>query len=107
MYDVKAKEIFDDFACLNFPDNKIPDFFEPAILINKKYLFLKETINSKNKSSKYLGVSFRANRNKYRAYISINNKVINLGHFYNEIDAAKAYNKKVIELGLDRKLNKI
>jgi hypothetical protein len=53
---------------------------------------------SKNASSKYFGVSLRKNENKWRAQISIDGNQSSLGSFEKEIDAAKAYNKKAIEL---------
>lgn len=46
---------------------------------------------SKNgSSSKYIGVSYYKNYNKWVAQIKVNNKKINLGYFINEIEAAKA-----------------
>ena len=53
---------------------------------------------SKNKSSKYKGVSLRKNTKKYRACIHINKKRYDLGSFNNEDDAARAYNIKAKEL---------
>jgi hypothetical protein len=51
-----------------------------------------------NASSKYLGVGFEKDRGKWTARIRVNNKGIRLGSFNNEKDAAKAYDKKAIEL---------
>lgn len=45
---------------------------------------------SKNGNSKYVGVSFRKDKNKYRAYIFNNYKQITLGHFKTEIEAVIA-----------------
>jgi len=46
-----------------------------------------------NKTSKYKGVC-KANENKkFRAYIGINQKIIHIGYFKNEIEAAKAYDE--------------
>ena len=45
--------------------------------------------NSKKKSSKYNGVSFKKKLNKWQAYIYEGNKQKYLGVFENEIDAAK------------------
>jgi phage anti-repressor protein len=50
------------------------------------------------KSSKYIGVTFSKQVNKYKALIVYNKKQICLGSFENELDAAKAYNKRAIEL---------
>lgn len=52
----------------------------------------------KNHTSVYKGVSWQKSRNKWFAVIGINGKTYNLGRYNNEIDAAKAYNKKAIEL---------
>ena len=46
--------------------------------------------SAKNSSSKHVGVCFRKDSKKWRAYIRVNNKNINIGTFVNEIDAAKA-----------------
>ena len=48
--------------------------------------------------SKYKGVSFSKSNNKWRAMIHYNYKSLHLGYYINEIDAAKAYNKKAQEL---------
>jgi hypothetical protein len=42
-------------------------------------------------SSRYKGVSWRADRNKWTAYICPDRKKINLGVFNSEEDAARAY----------------
>lgn len=46
-----------------------------------------------NNKSGYKGVSFRPDRNKFRATIYQNKKQTHLGYFDSVIDAAKAYNK--------------
>lgn len=53
------------------------------------------------KSSKYSGVAWRNDSNKWRAIITINGKTKHLGSFLNEIDAAKAYDKFVYEVFKD------
>ena len=52
---------------------------------------LNRNINKEGKTSKYRGVCFDKNRNKWRAEISVGKK-FNLGRFNSEEDAAKAYN---------------
>jgi len=49
-------------------------------------------------SSKYKGVYLDKQREKWKAQIQLNNKQIHIGRFLDEIDAAKAYDKKAIEL---------
>lgn len=47
--------------------------------------------NSQNRSSKYIGVGWDKNRNKWKSAIKIKGKTINLGRFENELDAYKKY----------------
>ncbi len=62
----------------------------------------------KDNTSGYKGVSFRADRNKFRAYVVKDSQQINLGYFDNAKDAALAYNKKAAELyGEFAKLNEV
>lgn len=59
-----------------------------------------------NTSNKYIGVTKNNKNNKWTSKITKNYKVYNLGEYLNEIDAAKAYNKKAIELyGENAKVN--
>ncbi|MGA2092507.1 MAG: HNH endonuclease [Sedimentisphaerales bacterium] len=45
----------------------------------------------KNTSSRFIGVCFHQSKKKWEAYITFERKRRNLGHFENEIDAARAY----------------
>jgi hypothetical protein len=49
-------------------------------------------------TSKYKGVSWCKSRNKWKAQISLNGKVNYLGSFEKEIDAHKAYQKRLREI---------
>ena len=51
-----------------------------------------------NTSSLYKGVSWHKRDKKWKSQIMINGKNIYLGYFNNEIEAARAYNEKAIEL---------
>ena len=50
-----------------------------------------------NKSSRFKGVSWDKRRRCYQAYIQQNGKLIKIGRFKSEIDAAKAYDEKAKE----------
>jgi len=56
-------------------------------------------------SSKFNGVCFCKDKGKFRSIVQVANKKIYLGYFENEIDAAKAYDKYLIENKLNRRLN--
>lgn len=51
-----------------------------------------------NSTSKYIGVHYVKNRNKWRAVITINGKKISLGSFINEEDANLAYQNKLKQI---------
>lgn len=52
----------------------------------------------KNTTSRYKGVHLEKETNKFKASIGFNKKIINLGRYKNEDDAARAYNKKALEI---------
>ena len=56
------------------------------------------TFSSKVGSSKYKGVTWHKMGKKWVAAIQLNRKQYHLGHFSNEIDAARAYDEKAKEL---------
>lgn len=66
-------------------------------LCNLQYITnrLNSSKDKKNKTSKYTGVSWNKNSNKWVSHIRINNKKKHLGLFINELDA---YNKYLEEL---------
>lgn len=59
--------------------------------------YYKKHRNSKNAQEKFRGVIVQ-----YVARIKFNNKILVLGNFENERDAAQAYNKKALELYGDK-----
>lgn len=52
---------------------------------------------SKTGTSKYKGVNWDKNRNKWAVYIRYNNKTYNLGRYENEKEAGRTYDKKAKE----------
>jgi hypothetical protein len=64
-------------------------------LTNLQYISHRENCSKdvKNKTSKYRGVHWAKQRNKWRASIKHNGKCIYLGYFLDEYDAYLAYNK--------------
>lgn len=51
----------------------------------------------KNNTSGFKGVSFRKDRNKWRAHITIDYKYRHLGHYDTAIEAAVAYNQAALK----------
>ncbi len=54
-------------------------------------------LKSLNKTSRWKGVGWCKDRAKWRARIRVNKRLIHLGRFANEIDAAKVYNNAAIK----------
>jgi len=87
---------------LNFPDAEYIDHrnnegfdnrkanIRPATRAQNNYNRQKYSNNS---YSKYKGVGFKRKGKKWSAQIGLGNKMIFLGYFKNEIDAAKAYDR--------------
>jgi hypothetical protein len=102
---------------LNFPDLTYKQLDKKYKEIREKYGFLDDNRMSKNfqgkkrklnfvKSSQFVGVSWSKRQCKWESYISFKRKRYNLGYYESEIEAARAYNKKAIELyGEKAKIN--
>ena len=101
---VNGKRILLHRFILNAPKDKVVDHINGNTLDNRRsnlrLCSVKENVRncrlSKNNSSGYPGVSFRKDRNKYRAYIMVNRKQIFLGFYKQLNDAVKA--RKLAEL---------
>lgn len=76
----------------------------PGYITIEKNVF-KEIQDNKlaSKSSKFYGVVYSKQKKKFRAVIVHNKKQLHLGFFDNELEAAKAYNKKASELNETQK----
>ena len=76
--------------------NDIPDYITIAKNVHEEY----EKNRLEKKSSVYYGVN-KLPDGRYRALLVFNKKQLKLGNFTNEIDAAKCYNNKAMELNKD------
>jgi hypothetical protein len=58
---------------------------------------------TRKRTSRYIGVCFDKNRNKWKARIKINDKTINLGRFDSELEAYNKYSNYAKTQGLSSK----
>jgi hypothetical protein len=93
-YIIKAKE----GEIVDHINNIKHDNSEDNLRIASSGLNNHNRTKSKSASSKYFGVSFYKKDKKWRSTITCNRVNHYLGTYENEIDAAKAYNEKAIEL---------
>ena len=76
-------------------DNKLDNRVENLQLISQR----ENVYKTQGKySSKYKGVSWDKEKNKWRTKININGKLIHLGYFNCELSAALAYQNKIKEI---------
>jgi hypothetical protein len=110
-YDNKATQLFGTSAKLNFPHITSVDMLE----LEKKNKTIESDYYSKSKqgrlqnvskTSKFVGVHLDKKSSRWISLIHHKNKGIYIGSFFNEEDAACAYDKKALELfGENAKLN--
>lgn len=74
--------------------NDIPGY----TTIEKDIIYENQSRKLLGKSSKYTGVTFDKQKNKWRACLVYNRKQLHVGFFDDELSAAKAYNIKATEL---------
>ena len=115
-YDKKALELYGEEAIRNFPHLSLEEIKEKLkeIKAEDDIIFYDKLskrhqgrlFSNVNKTSKYIGVCINKGRTKWRATIFYHNKQYSLGEYYNEEDAARAYDKKAFEFyGESARLN--
>ena len=91
---------------LDCPDDMIVDHIDGNRLNNKRENLrivtysqnhMNRKVKRKNCTSKFKGVSYDANRGKWRSYIKLDGKFIHLGEFNTEMEAALTYDKAASE----------
>lgn len=101
-YDIKAKELREKYCVIN-----IQHPLEEEVKRIRGLIELRENfpLSKSGSSSKYMGVSRYKNK-RWRARLQYNGRQMHVGHFDSEIEAARAYNVKAIQLfGEEAKLN--
>jgi len=83
-YDAAAIFYFGDDAILNFPEQRHDYSFQPTA--------------PSHPTSQYRGVLWERKANAWRALIKVNQKGIHIGYFTSEVEAARAYDTKAMEL---------
>lgn len=99
--DYKAHRLVWVYVQGNWPEDQIDHI--NGIKTDNRICNLREATDQENKqniskprkdnTSGFLGVSFRADRQKWRALISHNGRYIHLGHFHTPEEACMAYKK--------------
>ncbi len=86
VYDFAATKYYGEFAALNFPDEPLlPEATYYRVALKKPTI------------SKYRGVSWAKDKQRWIAYIQSNYKFIHLGYFDDEISAARTYNLAAVK----------
>jgi hypothetical protein len=112
--DYKSLELYSSKSSINLPDMSYKELTEAYNKIVDKYGDTRVEIKSKSLqgvgrvkgTSKYVGVYLDKRRNKWCASVKFKGEKHWCGSYVDEVDAARAYNKKALELyGEGVKLN--
>jgi len=101
----KREKIFLHRAIMKTPKGMETDHINRIVLDNRKSNLrictksqnMMNKTKIENKTSKYKGVSWAKDRNRWRVWIMVDEKNKLLGQFLNEEDAAMAYNNAAIK----------
>ena len=85
--EVEAATVYDDFC--------IKEKLDRELNFPKRAEAAKHVVTMKGRSSKFTGVSWCKGKKKWRTNIKVKSKNKHLGYFYDEDDAAKAYDAGV------------
>jgi hypothetical protein len=79
--------------------NKLDNRLSNLEIVSQR-LNMIDYFNKKDSTSKFIGVSWNKEKNKWSAYIHVEGKSTFLGHFDNEIEANKAYQNKLANINI-------
>jgi hypothetical protein len=102
-YDRKAIELFGEYARTNFP---VSEYVKEKFVIESSKVSRRTGLKKRNSSSQFTGVCYATREKKWLATIWNSGKQVRLGMFVEEEEAARAYDRFVIENGVtDARLN--
>jgi HNH endonuclease len=102
--EVSNKTVLMSRAIMNAPKGLIVDHINHDTLDNRRENLRIVTYGTNNRNrraygkSRYIGVSWNKSKNKWQSSIVFDRKCYGLGAYFNEIEAARAFDKKKFEL---------